>query len=204
MSIFSRKEHRFLAAVANLGYCNPFTPERVDLERAALGPDFVAGGPIWSVSVSDPDTTRPNVIRLHQKLPGVIEKIKARLDAAPAITAEELVVYEESVHCLLYQRYYGRFVSAQGKYRFYREFLDDWNRLCQIPGKQFRSELDPAHVFACFRQIQRAFEQIFRDIIGGSMPAARLAPASTSEATVLSRLASATETPTAAAPPAKP
>src|SRR5262249_10255024 len=28
--------------------------------------------------------------------------------------------------------------------------------------------------FACFRQIQRAFDQIFRDIIGGSLAAARL------------------------------
>ncbi len=49
------KERRYLQAIANLGYCNPFLPERVELERAALGSEFVAGGPVWSVSVSDPD-----------------------------------------------------------------------------------------------------------------------------------------------------
>ena len=98
----------------------------------------------------------------------------ARLSAAPQVNAQELVVYEESVHCILYQRYYAQFVAARGKYAFYRDFLHDWNRLCQIPGKQFRSELDPAHVFACFRQIQRAFSHIFDNIIGNSMPAAGL------------------------------
>lgn len=174
MAVFSRAEHRLLASIADLGYCNPFTPERVDLERATLGRDFVPGGPIWSVSVSDPDSSRPNVARLHRKLPGVIESMHARLSAAPQVNAQELAVYEESVHCVLYQRYYAQFVAARGKYAFYRDFLHDWNRLCQIPGKQFRSELDPAHVFACFRQIQRAFSRIFDNIIGNSIPAAGL------------------------------
>jgi len=174
MTVFSRSEHRFLASVARLGYCNPFTPERVELERAALGPDFVAGGPIWSVSVNDPDTTRPNVVRLHQKLPSVIETVHARLSATSDVSAEEFTIYEESVHGLLYQRYYDRLVSGHGKYDFYRDFLADWNRLCHIPEKQFRSDLDPAHVFACFRQIQRAFHHIYDYIIGNSMPAAAL------------------------------
>jgi len=174
MTLFSRAEHRLLASIADLGYCNPFTPERVELERAVLGRDFIPGGPIWSVSVSDPDSSRPNVVRLHRKLPGVIEAMHARLSAAPQVHPEEVAVYEESVHCILYQRYYAQFVAARGKYAFYRDFLRDWNRLCQIPGKQFPSELDPAHVFACFRQIQRAFHRIYDNIIGNSMPAARL------------------------------
>src|SRR5205807_7519239 len=38
----------------------------------------------------------------------------------------------------------------------------------------FPTRHDARHLFACFRQIQRAFEQIFRDIIGSSIPAARL------------------------------
>ena len=44
----------------------------------------------------------------------------------------------------------------------------------EIDGVHFPTKHDPRHTFACFRQIQRAFDQIFRDIIGGSMPAARL------------------------------
>jgi hypothetical protein len=164
MPILRDGERRFLRSVADLGYCNPFLPERVALERAALGREFVAAGPIWSASVSDPDTARPNFVRLHLKLPAVIESIRERANDA---TPDELTIYEESVHTLLYQRYYDRFVKAEN-YRFYRDFLDDWNRL------QVRNELDPAHVFACFRQIQRAFVLIYDNIIGNSMPAAQL------------------------------
>src|SRR5579885_1993551 len=159
--MLSARERRFLESVANLGYCNPFLPERVELERAALGPDFVDDGPIWSVSVSDPDESRPNVVRLHERLPRVIEKVRGR------ISDDEISIYEESVHTLLYQRYYDHFKTG-ANYRFYRSFLEDWNRLT------LRKDLDPAHVFACFRQIQRAFGLIYENIIGNSMPAAQL------------------------------
>ena len=51
----------FLRGTAALAYANPFSPERVALERAALGAEFVPGDPIWSVSVADPDRVRPNI-----------------------------------------------------------------------------------------------------------------------------------------------
>lgn len=174
MPIFDNRERRFLEAAANLGYCNPFLVERVELERAALGREFVDGGPIWSPSVSEPDLARPNIIRLHQKLPRAIEAAREKLRAGIDVTDQEVTIYEECVHTMLYQRYYDRFVQANRSYRFYRAFLDDWNRLCHIPNKQIKSALDPAHVFACFRQIQRAFGLIYDNIIGNSMAAARL------------------------------
>ena len=57
---------------------------------------------------------------------------------------------------------------------FYRDFLADWGKLCRFPGKDFESALQPAHVFACYRQIKNAFHHIYDYIIGNSMPAARL------------------------------
>jgi DNA-binding NtrC family response regulator len=174
MGVFSPRERRFLESVANLGYCNPFLPERVELERAALGREFVEGGPVWSPSVSDPNATRPNVLRLHEKLPEAIEAARAKLSSAAEIAADEVTIYEECVHSLLYQRYYDAFVKAGRNYRFYGRFLEDWNRLTRIPAKSVASELDPAHVFACFRQIQRAFNLIYDSIIGNSMAAAQL------------------------------
>jgi DNA-binding NtrC family response regulator len=88
-------------------------------------------------------------------------------------------MYEESVHYLLYQRYYSQFAQgdaekSRGKVHFYRDFLADWNHLLNMPGKLFASSSEPAHVFACFRQIQRAFHHIYDNIIGNSMPAAHL------------------------------
>ena len=37
------EERHFLQSVANLAYTNPFLPQRIDLERAALQQDFVPG-----------------------------------------------------------------------------------------------------------------------------------------------------------------
>jgi transcriptional regulator with AAA-type ATPase domain len=173
MAVFSRQEHHFLSSVAKLGYGNHFLPERITFEKAALGREFVPGGAVWSASVSDPDREPPNVASIYKKLAALMQVLPARLAAATDLHEEELVVYEESVHYLLYQRYHSQFIAAKGKWRFYREFLADWNRLCRIPGR-FESTLDPAHVFASFRQIQRAFHHIYDNIIGNSMPAARL------------------------------
>src|SRR5262249_4180518 len=49
-----------------------------------------------------------------------------------------------------------------------------WRHFFGIEGVRFPGALDARHLFACFRQVQRAFERVFLDIIGGSMPAARL------------------------------
>ena len=170
--MFSRQEYHFLSSVAKLGYCNPFLPERIAFEKAALGREFMeGGGEVWSASVSDPKKEPPNVIAIYKKLSALMEVLAARLAAAPALHGEERAAYEESAHYLLYERYHSRFIAGHGKWRFYREFLADWNRLF---GVGFESDLNPAHMFACFRQIQRAFYHIYDNIIGNSMPAARL------------------------------
>jgi DNA-binding NtrC family response regulator len=174
MPAFSREQRHLLSAVAQLGYGNPFLPERITFEKAALGREFVAAGPVWSASVSDPDAEPPNVTSIYRKLSALMETLPAQLTAASEVREDELAAYEDSTHYFLYQRYYSRFVASQGKWDFYREYLADWNRLFHIPGKRFEGILDPAHVFACFRQIQHAFQQVYDNIIGNSMPAARL------------------------------
>lgn len=174
MPLLSKQERHLLSSVARLGYGNPFLTDRIRFEKAALGRGFVAGGPVWSASVSNPDAEPPNVAAIYKKLAPLMDVVPKRLEAASDVHAADLAVYEESAHYFLYQRYHSNFVAAQGKWRFYREFLADWNRLFHIPGKRFDSGLEPAHVFACFRQIQRAFHGIYDNIIGNSMPAARL------------------------------
>ncbi|HUA17093.1 MAG TPA: sigma 54-interacting transcriptional regulator [Bryobacteraceae bacterium] len=174
MASFSSRDRHLLASVASLAYCNPFLPERVELEEAVLGREFVPGGPVWSASVSDPEATPPNVTRIYDKLNARVNELHTRLVEAADVSEGDWAIYEESIHYLLYQRYHEDFVAARGKWRFYREFLADWNRLCRVPGKLLESTLAPAHVFACFRQIQRAFHHIYDNIIGNSMPAARL------------------------------
>jgi len=171
MSILSESERRFLAAVSRLAYCNPFLPERTAHEKAALEKDFVSRQTVWSASVKDPDSASPNVTRLHARLTPLIEKIHLRRGDLPAADA---AIYEDCVHHLLYQRYYPQFAAATENWAFYRAFASDWSRYLTREGVHFETASECAHFFACFRQVQRAFHHIFDNIIGNSMPAARL------------------------------
>ncbi|HWC98598.1 MAG TPA: sigma 54-interacting transcriptional regulator [Candidatus Sulfopaludibacter sp.] len=158
-----------LRSISALAHCNPFLPERVELERTILGAEFHEGEPVWSQQVEAPERPRENVWRIAAKLETMVQQIRGR------VADQDLPLYEDAVLHLLYQRYYPKFFAAAfgaqtgapQRWHFYREFLADWKHLRVPTG-------DPCQTFACFRQIQRAFEQVFRDIIGSSLPAARL------------------------------
>ena len=179
----STSQRAFLEAVAKLGYCNPFLPERVEWELEALGLDFVEGEPVWSQPVDDPDRPRANVVRIVARLEPLAEQLRASLAGSAEAAEHDLVLYEDAVLFLLFHRYHLSFFEAgfgatsrnnAAHWRFYREFVDDWRHFFAIEGVRFPTGHDPRHTFACFRQIQRAFELVFRDVIGNSMPAARL------------------------------
>jgi transcriptional regulator with AAA-type ATPase domain len=182
MAFLSSSDRSFLKGVSQLAYCNPFLPERTEFERAVLGREFLEGEPIWSRPMDDPERPRTNVWRVAERLHPFMEDLRARLIRKNEATDADLVLYEDATLHLLYNRYYSKFFEASfgkdpqksGRSAFYQEFLADWRHFFQIEATRFPSKHDPRHTFACFRQIQRAFEQIFRDIIGSSMPAARL------------------------------
>ena len=185
MAFLTAQNRAFLQAVSQLAYANPFLPERIEFERAALGDAFVAGEPVWSQHVHDPEQPRANVWRIVERLEPLAETTPdPRSGRAIEAREADLVLYEDAILHLLYQRYYRHFFAAAfgpaaaqsdpARWRFYNNFLADWRHFLQIDGVRFPTGHDPRHTFACFRQIQRAFEQVFRDIIGSSMPAARL------------------------------
>jgi transcriptional regulator with AAA-type ATPase domain len=181
MAFLSPSERSFLRAVSQLAFCNPFLPERVGWEREALGADFIEGEPVWSLPVEQPERPRANVWRIVERLDPLAGQLRDRLRTLASPRREDLALYEDAILHLLYQRYYSRFYEAEfgpenraGSWRFYSEFLADWRHFFEAGGALFPAAQEPAHAFACFRQIQRAFERIFRDIIGGSIPAARL------------------------------
>jgi DNA-binding NtrC family response regulator len=177
MAFLTADQRRTLEAISRLAYSNPFLPERIELERTALGDDFEEGEPVWSQQVDDPERPRPNVWRIAERLEPLLNQLRERLRSGGGARDRDLVLYEDAVLSVLYQRYYASFLNAAagaGRWRFYTQFLADWNRYFAIDGVQFPTGHDPRHTFACFRQIQRAFDQLFRDVIGSSLPAARL------------------------------
>ncbi len=177
------EQRQTLEAVSRLGYCNPFLPERVELERAVLGAEFAEGELVWSYRVEDPHP-RQNVQRIYRKLEPLLASLRRRLQGGSSLDGEELALYEDAVLHLLYTRYYPHFYEAgfgkdpanygENPWQFYTNFAADWRHYFHIDGVRFPTGHEPGHTFACFRQIQRAFEHLFRDIIGSSLPSARL------------------------------
>src|SRR6202790_5854300 len=101
MSFLSRTERSFVRAVSQLAYCNPFLPERIECERAALGADFVEGEPVWSLPVDQPERPRANAWLIVGKLEPLVEQLRAKLSAD--VREEDLALYEDGVLHLLYQ-----------------------------------------------------------------------------------------------------
>jgi transcriptional regulator with AAA-type ATPase domain len=184
-NLLQTEERSFLQAVSELAYCNPFLPQRTKLERAALGRDFVESEPVWSQPVDDPEKPRANVVRILDRLGPLINQLRERLSSGERASDRDLALYEDGAIHWLYLRYYPRFLAAafgpdavkhdRAKWRFYGDFLADWQRLFHLGNdRPHVTRNDPGHTFGCFRQIQCAFEQIFLDVIGNSLPAARL------------------------------
>ncbi len=180
MAFLTTAERTFLKAVSQFAYCNPFLPEHTEFERAVLGAEFLEGEPVWSQQVKDPEKPRENVWRIFNKLQPLTVDLRRRLAEGSSPRREDLVLYEDAVLHLLYQRYYPKFYAANisrpfvTQWAFYNQYRDDWNTFFNVNDIEFPSGHEPLRTFSFFRQIQRAFEQIFQDIIGASLPAARL------------------------------
>src|SRR5262249_15441432 len=154
-------------------------PERIEWERAALGSDFVATGTLWHAR-SDLDE-HPNLATLSQRAEALAGTLRGRLAAGARPRAEELALYEDLVVYLLYSRHQENLLrlvetrgAATGRVAFYDAFARDLEGFLAVPDGAFPARQDPAHLFACFFQVRRAFHHIFRNIRGGSPPAGRL------------------------------
>src|SRR5438874_7289160 len=90
MTLLSRKDRAFLTAVSQLGYCNPFLPERIEYERAALGDNYVEGEPVWSLPVDQPERPRANVWRMVERLDPLAEQLGAKLRTGASARPDEL------------------------------------------------------------------------------------------------------------------
>ncbi len=184
MALLNANERAFLRAVSNLGYCNPFLPERIQYEREALGRDFHEAEPVWSMRVDDPDTPPINALKIVERVETVVAELRKRLAGRTAASQDDLILYQDAVLFLLYHRYRNhlsevilRAVDAKrggARVDFYAHFLRDWEHYVHVPGFTLSTIEKAPHYFACYFQVRRAFHHIFSFIIGGSMAAARL------------------------------
>ncbi|MDA1314321.1 MAG: sigma-54 factor interaction domain-containing protein [Acidobacteria bacterium] len=184
MPFLEKQEKNLLKTLSDLAYCNLFSPLRVEFERQILGADFEEVGPVWSLDMDDPDRPLANDWKVYKRVDDLVRSLSQRLDKSAKATREELVLYEDAVLFVLYHRYVGAMTEAAftsgseavsaRRWRFYQDYRRDWSQLLEVSGVSFPTSHEPAHTFACYFQIRRAFLNTFHHIVGSSPSVARL------------------------------
>jgi DNA-binding NtrC family response regulator len=183
MTFIRDDERDLVGAVAGLVDCNPFLPGRLDLERRALGQDYVQSAPVWHAAGATAPRSE-NAIRLAPVVEQLGTALQQRLAAGASATADQLADYHRIVLYVLFQRYESDWLALikpaeptadlPKRVSCYRRFAEDVAYFFG-PVSGFRTEsVDPALLFALGFQARRAFQQVFRTIFGGSLPAAQL------------------------------
>src|SRR6185369_1706821 len=96
MPLFTAAQRHFAEAVANLCYCNPFLPERIELERAALGDAFDETSAVWSRQAIL-EHERPNVTQLNERTQQLVAQLRERLSGDEKPVRDEFKIYTELV-----------------------------------------------------------------------------------------------------------
>jgi len=177
---FTPAEKSFAAVVSRLVHMNPFTPDRIACEREALGRGFTPVDPVISMR-PDRNQESPNMLRLQERAEELVARVRAALVEGVPVDDQEALLYEDLVTFVLYFRHEAAFYRAVGRPEpvkgaraSYARFAEEVTELLTLPGRTFPAAQDPAHLYACFFQVCRAYHHIFMHIIGRSMPAARL------------------------------
>jgi hypothetical protein len=180
MPLLSARERALARAVSSLARSNPFLPERIEAEREILGAEHVEAGAVWHAR-TDRRPEHPNISKIRQRAESLAAEAKGRLLSGVRAPASDLALYEDLALYILWERYEDDFYrlavdpeAARGRVGFYTRFLQDLSHFLAVPGAAFPALREPAHLFAVFHQIRRAFHLIFRNLMGSSMPAARL------------------------------
>ena len=179
MTIFRPEERRVVESLARLADCNPFVPEFVEWEQSVLGASHAPEGAVWSLRAAAGES--PAFARLGAIAERVAHHARERTMRPTAVSIEERTRYVSVVVFLLYQRYAQQLHEvhldpARGRRRVagYRQFHRDLEHFLGAGRLRLSRPIDPAHLFACFYQVRRAFHLIFRHIVGASRPAAHL------------------------------
>ena len=180
MPLFRADERRAIESLARLADCNPFSPAFVEGERAILGPDHAPAGAVWSLR-AEPGAQDSALARVGVLAERVSRDARERLLRRRTVAPDELRLYAAVVLFTLYQRYADPLHEvhldpdrARRRVACYRSFRRDLDHFLVPDRLPLPGRVDPAHLFACFYQVRRAFHLIHRYLVGASAPAARL------------------------------
>ncbi len=184
MPLFSKPQRQFAETVSRLIYSNPFLPERIELEKQALGPHYQADQhTVWSL-IPNAASRRDNVDLLDLRVRELADRTRDQLRKGRTVNPRELELYHDLVLHLLYYRSFGdwfEFDTATEALRPRVVRAADWKRFQQdyhdyLVFRQLSlPQADPPEVtYALLNQVCRAFFNIYQGVIGQSLPSARL------------------------------
>jgi DNA-binding NtrC family response regulator len=182
--VFTVRERAFAEAIARVNAANPFLPERIAAEREALSGDFVEAGAAWNTRPPSSES-HVNVRLITERCGALLARVQKEAAGGGAkLAREEWALYEEVAGYWLYQTYSVRFdrvilaalegKGEGGRVEFFPAFRADVEKCFAVIGGDLPEANAAAHWFACAFQIRRAFHNIFRSLVGGSAPMARL------------------------------
>ena len=185
MAFLNRFERRQVEAIAQIGYCNPFLPERLNWERQALGARFQEGAAVMNLpsTTADEEKVFGNFLLLLKLAQELADALRVRVLAGQCTREDDQRLYRETILFMLYGKYFSlvnlsaeQRMSAESRQygRSWEPFLKDYRWYLEIEGVELPGYFDPVHCFSIFRQLDRAFQHIFIFVLGGSMPMARL------------------------------
>ena len=169
--MLSKPQRQFADRISEIINCNPFLPDRIELERLALGSEFVESGASWNSHPSQHKES-PNLERMLHRAEEILESASTSGSTRIAINDEELDLYLDLVRFVLFNRYRDELRALTTDNRkpaaAYAKFRDDWLKYC--PPDQVPEEVTATipHIFALLSQIRRAFNNIFENLIGSS------------------------------------
>lgn len=176
--LFTKPEKRLAECVSKIAFANPFLPQRVELEKLALGKHFdPSTRPFWSWTLDD-EVDRPNVVRLTALVNELTSKLRASLIGGTIASEEELELYDDLA---LYVLYYEHFVDrddasrgASSDRHGFEKFAGSFEHWMNCGQQKSPSYSQVGHVYAYLHQLKRAFFNIFHCVIGRSWPIAKL------------------------------
>jgi DNA-binding NtrC family response regulator len=181
MALFSGESRQAAEAIGALCYQNPFRPERITLERRALGPAYQETPRPWNLV---DEGNSPNLQALGERAARLVEEARRSLVAGTARSPADTALYEDLVRYHLFHRLQDLLLAlaqacASGgltrrRVSSYGLFLEEARRLCEVPGEPLPLASELPHLFAYGFQLRRAFYLIYEHILGSSQAAAQL------------------------------
>ncbi len=102
MALLNSDELPLAQAISQLTFCNPFLPQRMELERAVLGDDYVTSDTSWNFPTTG-QMERPNETRTREKVAAFVTTLRQRMAGKAAPSLQEWRLYQDAVvHYLFY------------------------------------------------------------------------------------------------------